>query len=67
MTNEEVNQFIDQMLNECDGKESPTLCRRKLTEADRNYIKSRIVHLVTREGVPIESTLSHIEQELQGL
>ena len=67
MTNEEIEQYIDGMLDSCNNIEFPTICRRTMTTAGRNYIKSRIVHLVTKEYIPIESTLSHIEQELQGL
>jgi hypothetical protein len=35
--------------------------------AGKNYIINRIIHLVTKDGLPIESTLAHIEQELNGL
>lgn len=67
MTPEEINQELDQMLNSCDSTAYPMICRKSMTEAGRNYIKSRIIHMVVREGIPIESTLAHIENELEGL
>jgi hypothetical protein len=67
MTNEQIKQEINEMLASCNSIEFPTICRRSMTGAGRNYIINRIIHLVTEDGLPIESTLAHIEQELNGL
>ncbi len=68
MTIEQINIEIEELLSACDGKAYPLLCRKCRTEAGRNYVKSRIVHLVVNEGITnVEATLPHIEQELNGL
>jgi hypothetical protein len=67
MNNQEIEQYIHEMLASCNNIEFPTICRRQMTVAGKNYIINRIIHLVTKDGLPIESTLAHIEQELNGL
>lgn len=68
MTPNQINNEIDQILSACDGTAYPMICRRCRTEAGRNYVKSRMIHLIVKEGIDdIDATLPHIEQELQGL
>ncbi len=68
MTKEEALAEINAVIDRCDARATPMICERIQTEAGRNHVISRIVHLITQEGVrTIGACLPHIENELDGL
>jgi hypothetical protein len=68
MNEKEINEAMDQVLANCDGTAYPRICQKTMTESGRAYVKNRMIHLITKDGMPtLSACLPHIENELDGL
>lgn len=59
-----LQHLIQEMLETCDTKNFPNLCKLQSTQQGYDRVTQMIVQLVAKEAMPIGAAIAHIEQEL---
>lgn len=60
----EINNKIDAMIRSCDKIALPLVCKKANTIQGFVYVKSRIVHMVTKDDLSFSAAFAQLEDEL---
>jgi len=64
---DDIKQFIQEELRECDGTLWPKVCELQTTELGQLKLAEMVIRYIADEGMSIGSAIALIEQELSHL
>jgi hypothetical protein len=64
---DDIKQFIQEELKECDGTLWPKVCELQTTELGQLKLAEMVIRYIADEGMSIGSAIALIEQELSHL
>lgn len=65
MTQAELDKELDAIIKDCDYKAMPLLCKKAHSGVNgAKWVRNRCYHLILKEGLGLEESLTQIESEL---